>query len=133
MNIRSVLEYSVLVVLNSLTKKQLEQYEAVQKRATQIMLKDYDSCYEDRLNKCKIPSLKERWEKMFIKFANDAVKSGRLQRWLQPNKNINHMELRRQNTFHFPICRTERYKRSAINSIISAVNSTGNFKIVFED
>ena len=133
MNIRSILEYSVLVILNSLTKKQLEQFETVQKKATQIMMKDYSSCYEDRLKICKIPSLKERWEKMFVKFANDVVKSGRLQNWLIPNQNTNVVNLRKQNIFHVPLCRTERYKRSAINSVIRAVNNADNFKIVFDD
>ena len=70
---------------------------------------------------------------MFVKFASDTIKSGRLQSWFRPNTSTNVMTLRKQNTFHFPKCRTERYKRSAINSVIRAVNNADDFKIVFDD
>ena len=58
--------------------------------------------YEERLMICKLEPLKTRWENLFVKFAKDAVKSGRLHNWLQPNPSTNNACLRKQNTFYHP-------------------------------
>ena len=78
MNVRSVLEYSILVILNSLTKQQMNQFEKVQKKATQILLNNYEMPYADRLKMCNLSTLQGRWEQLFVKFATDTVKSGRI-------------------------------------------------------
>ena len=111
MNVRSILEFTILVILNSLTKSQMYKLESIQKKATMIILNDYTSPYPERLKKCKLPSLEERWKQLFVKFAQDVVKSKRVQHWIKPNESSHEMLLRRKNIFQVPKCRTERYKK----------------------
>ena len=70
---------------------------------------------------------------MFQKFAKSVVSSEKLSNWFLPNLNSLEMSLRSCNTFFHPKCRTERFKRSAINTIIRAANSSNEFVIVYED
>ena len=50
MNIRSILEYSILVIFNSLTKQQMYQLESIQRKATQIILNNYEMSYDNSNN-----------------------------------------------------------------------------------
>ena len=111
----------------------MNQFEKVQKKATQILLNNYEMPYADRLKMCNLSTLQGRWEQLFVKFATDTVKSGRMQNWIKPNTNTNTISLRKQNSFFHPKCRTERYKRSAVNAIIRAVNEQNSFQIVFDE
>ena len=89
--------------------------------------------YENRLNRCKLEKLQNRWERQFKVFAEKTVKSGRLTEYIKPSLNTHEMCLRKPNVFHHPICRTERYRRSTINAIIRSVNEGDSFEIVYED
>ena len=96
------------------------------------MLKNYEMSYAERLDACNLISLEERWRSLFVKFARKIVESGRLKHWIKPNESTHEMYLRTKNTFQFPMCRTERYKKSAINCIIKAANEGDDYQLVFE-
>ena len=107
--------------------------ELVQHKATNIILNDYTSTYEKRLELCKLESLQTRWQKQFVKFAKSAVQSERLQNLFQPNDPPHHMSLRKDLILKVPFCRTERLRRSAVMSIIRVINEGNNFKIEYND
>ena len=130
LNIRSIMEYLILAILPGLNRKQINQLESVQRKATQSILRDYEMTYNERLKLCKLEKLECRWERQFVKFAIKTVQSQRFKNWIKPNNNTNEMNLRKQNTFYHPQCKTERYRKSTINTIIRAVN---NFRIIYED
>ena len=133
LNIRSILEYIIVAILPLLTLNQLNQLESIQRKATSIILRNYDMSYEERLKYCKLQSLRKRWETLFLKFAHKTVQSERFQNWIKPNSSVHQMSLRKNTTFHLPICRTERYRKSTINTIIRAVNESDKFEITYED
>ena len=62
-----------------------------------------------------------------------AVLSERLQNWIKPNDSTHEMNLRKKNTFLVPKYKTERYRNSAMNAIIRAINDGDNFVFTYED
>ena len=89
--------------------------------------------YEERLKACKLEKLQDRWHRLFVNFANSVIKSERLQHWIRPSFAINTIQLRGQQTFHHPICRTQRYMNSAVNAIIRVANEGNKFKIIHQE
>ena len=125
--IRSILEFSILIMISSLTKTQLQAMEAVQRRATKIMLNDYLIPYHERLKLCELTTLEDRWEAMLNRFAFSFLKSNRMD---QIYRNV---QLRKNCLFLEPKYRTERYRKCTTNTIIRILNGSEKFAFSFED
>ena len=67
--IRSVAEFSSVVWSSSLTEEDSIAIERIQKIALRIILKEEYTTYENALALMKLPSLKERREKLSLNFA----------------------------------------------------------------
>ena len=131
--IRSILEFSILIMISSLTKTQLQAMEAVQRRATKIMLNDYLIPYHERLKLCELTTLEDRWEAMLNRFAFSFLKSNRMDHWLKPNLSSSDVQLRKNHVFLEPKYRTERYRKCTTNTIIRILNGSEKFAFSFED
>ena len=71
---RSSIEFCLYPILPLLTKTQINKLETIQRKITKTILKDYESTYEERLKKCGLIRLEERWKTGMITFANELVK-----------------------------------------------------------
>ena len=116
-----------------MTKAQLVQMEGVQRRATKIMLQNYDMPYVGRLEICELPMLKTRWETMLNNFAMSFLNSKRMDHWLIPSEQEHSMQLRTKRTSKEPKCRTERYRKCTTNTVIRILNGDQTFAFNFEN
>ena len=96
--------------------------ERVQKSAVRCILGDSYRGYEDALKRLGLVTLEERREKMCLKFAKQCLKLDKMKQFFPRNKNGHVMEIRSSEFFKVSKCQTERFKRSAIPSMIRLLN-----------
>ena len=120
---RSLLEYAVPVWNSGLTVKQVEDLERTQKRALRIILGASYTTYEDALKETNLTSLKERRRILSTKFATDLSKSKSFKDWL-PKQRCEQVQynLRNKNKLSQILCKTNRYKNSAISYFVKLLN-----------
>ena len=113
-NIRNHLEYCSTVWHSSLTETNSKDIERVQKSAMKTILGAKYQGYEKALIDLKIDSLKERREKMALKFAKKSLKDEKFSTFFQENKNNFEMKTRNSNKYVVNHANTERYRKSAV-------------------
>ena len=120
--IRSKLEQSAVVWHSSITEKNREDLERVQKSALKIILKDSYTSYKEALNILKLESLNDRRTKLSLRFAKSCLKHEKMKR-LFPLTNKSHlMKTRVTEKFKVHHANTERYKKSAIPYMQNLLN-----------
>ena len=119
--IRPILEYCVPVFNSSLTRKQINDIEKVQKRVCKIILGPSYTSYKEALYTCNILSLEERRKKLCFDFALKLEKSPRFSSWLPDQRQIK-ISLRNVPKYVQLCCKTDRLKRSAIPYFIQLLN-----------
>ena len=124
--VRSVLEFGVVPIFPMLNAGQVELLERVQRCATRSILGvSFDPLrpeYHERLQALQMETLSVRWSKQFTRFASKVESEKRFKRFLMLNPATHGMDIRRRNTYYVPTSRTERYRRSPINSILRCLN-----------
>ena len=123
--VRPVLEYCAPVWHSGLTDKQNDQIERIQRRACRLMLGPQYCNYSQALESLSLPSLNCRREKLTLKLGRDLTKpQSPFNHWLPPTRsNANSRVLRNGSMYSETLCRTERYKRSALPYIIRLLNA----------
>ena len=111
--IRSLLEQSCVVWHSSITGRESEDLERVQKICLRIILKDKYESYEQALKISKLKMLSERRTQLCIKFAKRCVKNENLSHMFPLNP-TNNIETRNHERFYVQHCNTERLEKSAI-------------------
>ena len=104
-----------------LTQEQLDSLERIQRRATKIILNNYELSYEERLFICDMRKLSDRWKENFIKFALNLEKNENIKHWFPHNENQT-VDLRVHRKYILPKFKTERYKNSPKNKVLSVLN-----------
>ncbi|MCP4985945.1 MAG: reverse transcriptase family protein [Colwellia sp.] len=118
------LTYASPVWSSSLTGTQKQQLERVQKRACRIILGPAYEGYSQALSTLTLPLLSDRFDEALKRLGNNLLSHNRHRHFLPPNA-----PNPRQNTRHanklVPIRapRTDRYKNSAIPTIVHMINS----------
>ena len=114
LQIRSKLDQSAVVWHSSLTKKNSQDLERIQKSALKCILGKGYVTYKDALNKLQLQSLGERREAMCLKFAKQCLKIEKMKE-LFPRK-VRHHDMAKRNSevFDFVKPKTSRYQLSAI-------------------
>ena len=120
LQIRSKLEQSAVVWHSSLTQKNRNDLERVQKSALRLILKDRYTSYKDALDVMKIVSLETRREKLCFKFAKACLKNEKTYDMFPKNKKDHAMDKRQNEKFVIRKARTERLQRSAVNAHVEA-------------
>ena len=113
--IRSLLELSCVVWHSSLTEKDSDKLERVQKVGLRIILKDGYVSYEKALQITGLYTLKCRHEMLCLNFAWSALKSTLSQSMFPRKKSDYHAQTaRNRETFLVQKARTDRLQKSAI-------------------
>ena len=123
LQIRSKLEQSAVVWHSSLTQKNKNDLERVQKSAMRLILKDRYTNYKDALDVMRLDSLEMRREKLCLKFAKACLKNEKLSDMFPRNKKDHAMHKRHNEKFVIRKARTERLQRSAIMHMQRILNN----------
>ena len=112
--IRSKLEQSAVVWHSSLTQKNENDLERIQKAALKVILKERYQSYSDALMALKIKSLKDRREELCLKFAKSCLKIEKFKKFFPLNKKDHSMLMRNTEKFAIDKYGSVRYKDSAV-------------------
>ena len=112
--IRSKLEQSAVVWHSSLTQKNENDLERVQKAALKVILKDRYQSYSDALRTLEIKSLKDRREDLCLKFAKSCLKIEKFKKLFPLNKKDHSMLMRNTERFAIEKYGSVRYQESAL-------------------
>ncbi len=120
--IRPICEYAAPVWHSNITADQTTQLERIQKRACRIILgSKYDS-YTETLLQLDLQTLQDRRWHLCHQFANKCKDSDRYRNWFPPNHSSHGMRLRHSKSYQMPKCNTNRYRNSAIPTLIDLLN-----------
>jgi len=126
--VRSKLEQSAVVWHSSLTKKNENDIERVQKAALRIIMKKKYNNYEDALTTLKLKSLKDRREHLCLKFAKGCLKIEKFKKYFPLKKKEHGMIMRQSDKFETEKFGSVRYRNSAIPNMIRLLNKSENQK-----
>ena len=126
--IRSMLDQSAVVWHSSLTRKNTNDLERVQKVAVRIILGKYYNNYNDGISKLKIEKVEKRRENMCLKFAENCLKNSKLTNIFPRRKNLHMMRKRTKTTFNIKMIKNKRFKKSAVPYMTKLLNKHYNDK-----
>ncbi len=129
LQVRSKLDQSAVVWHSSLSMKDRNDLERVQKSALRVILGEKYTSYKHALDVMRIESLEMRRKNLCIKFAKQCLKNEKLKNMFPRNRKSHSMEKRSGEKFTVNKAFTERYKRSAIPSMQRLLNSSEKDKI----
>ena len=120
--IRCKLEQSAAVWSSSLTKKNSDDLERVQKSAIRIIYgKPYES-YSQTLKELDIMRLSERRENICLKFAKNSLKLNNFKRLFPEHANLHDMKTRKRKKYKISKYHGKRYEVSSIPSMQKMLN-----------
>ena len=121
--IRSILEQSAVVWHSSLTLRNKNSLERVQKCAVKVILGEKYSSYENGLVKLNIQKLENRREELCLRFARNSLKNKKVMNMFPKNSSTHEMKKRKTKKFKLKLPKTKRYKNSAIPFMINLLNN----------
>ena len=119
--VRSLLEFAVVVWHPSLRGEDRVRIERVQKSALCIILGETYHSYRSALKQAKLESLFSRRNKLCKKFAKKSLKNSKFSKWFKPNDRKTSTRLIKPK-FCEVVCRTERFRRSPISYLTDILN-----------
>ena len=128
MFIRSKLDSSSVVWHNSLTEKDVNSLERIQKASVKIILKNSYKDYESALEMLNLDTLNERRRKQCLKFAKDCLKHKQMKEMFPINERNNQIQTRHNEKFKMTKANTERYRQSAIPFFQRLLNEEEHMK-----
>ena len=123
--VRSISEYCSVAFHSSLTQKQSNIIERIQKTALKVILSENYVSYEAALEMCGLTSLYQRREERCLTFGIKAIKHLTQKKMfpLKSEQMLNGQVLRGHETFKVNFARTEAYRRSAVPFIQRKLNN----------
>ena len=107
---------------SSLTKKNVCDLERVQKAAIWVILKDKYQNYGDALSALKLKSLRDRRDKLCLKFAKNCLKVEKFKKLFLINNKEHCMTMRSTDKFEVETCGSNRYRDSALPYVKRLLN-----------
>ena len=112
--VRSQLEQSAVVWHSSLTQENITDLERVQKSAVKIIMGNKYKSYQKSLNFLELETLKERREKLCLKFAKRCLKNDKAKKMFPLNCKNHEMGTRNGEKFKVQHANTSRLKNFSI-------------------
>ena len=128
LQIRSKLDQSAVVWHSSLTNKNRNDLERVQKSAVKLILGDRYVSYNNALKILGLETLDKRRDKMCLKFAKQCLKLNKMKDLFSKNESDHSMTKRNTNAFKVVRASTERFQKSAIPSMVKLLNENEAMK-----
>ena len=122
MYVRPTIEYACPVWYSGLSKAQIITLERLQKKAFRIIFTGHLNSakpYNDICQEYGLLTITDRLEQLFLNFGKTLLNSQTYRHWLPENRNNN---LRNNNKMCNLRCRTSRYKKSCIPSLVDVLN-----------
>ena len=119
---RSILEHSAVVWHSSLTQKNTNALERVQKAAVKIIMGEKYVDYNDGLKNLNLESLQKRRENLCLRFARNCLKNEKVKGIFSKNESNHKMIKRKNNLYSEKLIKTKRYKNSAIPYMVRLLN-----------
>ena len=126
--IRTILDQSSVVWHSSLTDKNRNDIERVQKVAVRIILGKNFINYNEGLKKLRLQNLNDRREYTCLKFAQKCLKNDKLRNMFPKSVKISNMKKRKNEKFKVKFSKTERYRKSAIPYMVNLLNTNNSIK-----
>ena len=121
---RSKLDQSAVVWHSSITKKNRDDLERIQKSALKVILGDKYESYKDALKVIGIDSLEKRREKLRLKFAKQCFGHEKLKGLFPKHMRRHNLVKRNLEKNIVNNAKTERYRNSAIQSMQRLLNQS---------
>ena len=128
MFIRSKLDSSSVVWHNSLTEKDINSLERVQKASVKIILKNNYKNYESALEMLNLDTLCDRRRKQSLKFAKDCLKHEQMKQMFPINEKNSQVQTRHKEMYKVNKANTERYRQSAVPYLQRLLNEEEEIK-----
>ena len=120
--VRSKLEQSAVVWHSSLTHKNENDIERIQKSALKVILKSDYTSYQNALEIMRMQSLKDRRELLCLKFAKNCLKIDKFKKFFPLNSKSHIMPTRFSERYAAKKKASERYAKSALPNMIKLLN-----------
>ena len=124
LQIRSKLDQSAVLLHSSLTQNNRDDLERVQKSAVKFILGDSYQSYESGLEKLGLEAIERRRDQICLKFAKQCLKIEKMKHFFVKNDSEHSMEKRSSNAFKVIRADTERFRKSAIPSMVKMLNAS---------
>ena len=118
-HVRSILEFGVPVWNGSITKKEVNMIERVQRIVIHIIYGKKFS-YTDSCKNFKIEKLANRREKLYTNFAKKALKHDKFKDWFVEDRNITS----NKSKFIQTVARTKRLEKAPIPYLTTLLNKS---------
>ena len=112
--VRGCLEYCSTVWHSGLTDSDCKDIERVQRAAMRVVMGNKYEGYEEALKLMKLDSLRQRREKMALKFAQKSLKQERFSKLFPLNISRHNMKKRSPEKYLVNHTNSERYRKSAV-------------------
>ena len=122
LQIRSKLDQSAVVWHSGLTNKNRNDLERVQKSAVKLILGARYESYNDALKILGLETLDKRRDKMCLKFAKQCLKLSKMKDLFPKNESDHSMTKRNTDAYKVVRASTERFRKSAIPSMVKLLN-----------
>ena len=122
LQIRSKLDQSAVVWHSSLSQKNRNDLERVQKSAVRCILGDKYKGYDDALEKLGLVTLDKRRNQMCLKFAKQCLKLDKMKGLFPKNESNHAMGKRCSEVYKVVRAQTERFRKSSVPSMIKMLN-----------
>ena len=126
--IRSVLEQSAVVWHSSLTRKNRNDLERVQKAAVRVILGKNYSTYKNGLKMLRIDTLDKRREKLCLSFAKKCLNNEKVKDMFPLNKTEHQMMKRKTRKYQTFKANTNKLKKSALPYMRKLLNDESEAK-----
>ena len=129
--IRSVLEQSAVVWHSSLTKKNRNDLERVQKVAVRIIMGTKKLSYNEELKILKLETLEKRRTNLCLRFAKKCLKSEKMKDLFPVKKYTLKIKTRRPKKYKTMKYRTQRMEKSSLPYMRALLNEENENKLSF--
>ena len=126
--IRSIVDQLAVVWHSSLTEKNKNDIERIQKVAVRIILGKNYTNYNEGLKKLRLQNLNDRRENACLKFAQKCIKNEKVKNMFPISVKLSKMIKRKSDKFKVKFARTKRYRQSAIPYMVNLLNINNSMK-----
>ena len=113
---------------SSLTKKNRNDIERIQKVAVRIILGKNYTNYNEGLKQLRLQNLNDRRENACLKFAQKCIKNDKVKNMFPISAKMCKRSKRKSDKFKVKFIRTKRYRQSAIPYMVNLLNINNRIK-----